>query len=343
MRAPFRALLYRVALMVDLSALGMTDIIRLQNQLQRELTRRFERPMVLAFSDIVASTPYFARHGDAAGRQMQQLHIDLLEAALRPHDGRIVDTAGDGAFMSFPSADAASLALPAFEQSASSENAKRAREHQLQVRIGVHLGAVLTDGVIVSGDAVNLCSRIAASAGSGEIRLTREVFQELTLARRLKCRPIGAVALKGIAQSVDLMALDWRDHSVFPTRVRIEETDQELDLPLQDIVAFGRLREHEGARANDIVLATADPSHARQIGRWHFELRRYAGGIRLRAVSEGLTEVDGEPVAKGNEIVVKPDSTIRVARVLTLRLLSPASTLAEDSAATSIVDPRNGS
>ena len=52
-----------VAIMIDLSTLSMVDIIRLQNMLQQELTRRFERPMTQAFSGIVASSPYFARVG----------------------------------------------------------------------------------------------------------------------------------------------------------------------------------------------------------------------------------------------------------------------------------------
>ena len=68
--------------MIDLSTLGtlgMTEIVRLQNQLQHELRRRFERSLLMAFSDIVGSTPYFSRFGDAVGRQLHQLHFDLLE------------------------------------------------------------------------------------------------------------------------------------------------------------------------------------------------------------------------------------------------------------------------
>ena len=64
---------YRAITLMDFSTLSMTEIIRLQNLLQQELTRRFERSMVLAFSDIVGSTPYFARFGDAAGRQRPRL------------------------------------------------------------------------------------------------------------------------------------------------------------------------------------------------------------------------------------------------------------------------------
>ena len=123
---------------MDLSKFGMVDIIRLQNQLQQELTLRFERSMTLVFSDIVASTPYFARFGDAAGRQLQQLHLDLLQECLPPHEGRIVDTAGDGAFLAFPGADAGIAAMIAFETALSRENLTRARDHQMQVRIGAH-------------------------------------------------------------------------------------------------------------------------------------------------------------------------------------------------------------
>ncbi len=326
-----------VEIMIDLSTLGMADIIRLQSSLQQELTRRFERPMTMAFSDIVASTRYFERFGDAAGRQLQQLHLDLLQECLVQHQGRIVDTAGDGAFLAFDSADGATAAMIAFEQCISRENLTRARDRQLQVRVGLHHGPVLTDGKVVSGDAVNLCARVSASARSGEIRLTREVFQELPLQHRLNCSPVQAQDLKGLSRQVEMLALEWRDHSIFPRRVKFEETGEELDLPLQDIVSFGRLREHEGTLANDIVLTAVDVDLSRQISRWHFELRRFPDGYRLRVVSDGVTEVDGKQVDKGAEVSVKPGSRIRVARVLTLALLSPQRVLADDSAATRMV------
>ena len=49
--------------------LSMTEIIRLQNMLSTSLVRRFECHRALVFSDIVGSTPYFARFGDEAGEQ----------------------------------------------------------------------------------------------------------------------------------------------------------------------------------------------------------------------------------------------------------------------------------
>ena len=321
--------------MQDFGTLSMAEIIRLQNELQQELTRRFQRDAALAFSDIVGSTEYFSRFGDAAGRQLQQLHVDLLEGSLVRHQGRLVDTAGDGAFLTFAEADAAIGALMELQTEVSRANAARSREHQLRLRIGAHWGPVLTDGAAVSGDAVNLCARVAGSADPGEIRLTRAMFQELSATPRLQCRSVDSVELKGVARQVELFVLDWRDRERFPTHIRIEETADVRRLPDQDIISFGRLREHEGAAANDIVLTLEDPQRALQISRWHFELRRFPDGFRLRPLSDGYTEVDGAAVPKNGEVALKAGSKVRIARVLTIAFFSPAT---ESSAATRRVE-----
>lgn len=306
----------------DPAALSMTEIIRLQNLLSQELTRRFEVSAALAFSDIVGSTPYFARFGDEPGRKLQQLHVDLLEQALPAHGGRIVDTAGDGAFTVFGSAPAAADAMTTLLQRVGEHNAHRPRDHQLTLRIGLHWGPVLSDGVQVTGDAVNLCARIAASAEPGQIRLTREAFQELGIAQRLMCRSIGAVELKGVGRAVELLGLEWRDPMRFPAAVRVVETGQTFTLPAQDIIAFGRLEMIEGMSANDIVLTLPDAAAARQISRWHFELRRRIDGYTLRALSSQPTHVDRQPVPMGEGVPIGPGSVVELAGVMTLEFVA---------------------
>jgi class 3 adenylate cyclase len=308
--------------MIDLSVLSMTDIIRLQNQLQEELTRRFERPLALLFSDIVGSTAYFARFGDAAGRQLQQRHVDLLTASVLRCEGRVVDTVGDGAFIVFGSVDQALAAILTFHDALARANATRERQQQLSVRMGLHWGAVLSDGNAVSGDAVNMCSRVAASAKPGDVRLTRAAFHEITSAHRLSCRSAGQATLAGFSDPVELLVLDWRDQSLYPRSFRMEDTGEVLALPQQDIVSFGRLPDHAGVRANDVVLTHADPNLLRQISRWHFELRRSDSGLTLLALSDSGTLVDGRRVARGESVQVRAGSRIGVGDVLTLQLLA---------------------
>lgn len=324
----------RISAFGPLDQLSMTEIVRLQSLLQQELTQRFERHMLLVFSDIVGSMPYFTRFGDAAGRQLQQLHFDLLEQGTGPFQGRLVDTAGDGAFLVFRDVDAAVRGVVAAQRLVSAANLSRARAHQLQLRMGLHWGPVLTDGTAVSGDSVNLCARVAASAAPGEVRLTREVFQELGSAGRMQCRALGAVELKGVCGPTDVLALDWHDRSRFPAQMRIEETREVIDLPQQDIITFGRLREHEGMPANDVVLAHPDPLLARHISRWHFELRRRIDGYWMRSFSDTVTEVNGRPAPKGQDVAVKPGDRILLAGALTLVALQSSLFGADDDGQT---------
>jgi class 3 adenylate cyclase len=325
--------------MIEISTLSMTEIVRLQSQLQQELRRRFERSLLMAFSDIVGSTPYFARFGDAVGRQLHQLHYDLLAQVAGEAQGRIVDAVGDGVFCVFPGAEAGVRGIVAFQQAMARENAARARDHQLAVRIGLHWGSVLTDGAMVTGDSVHVAARVARAAEPGGVYLTRQVFHELGPSLRLHCQPIGRRELKGVTQPADLLELDWRDPAAFPRRVLIEETGQHIALPQQDIVSFGRLNEHAGARANDIVLVHPDSERTRKISRWHFELRRVPDGLRLRTLSEGLTTVDGRPVDKGADVAVRSGTRIGVAETLTLRLAGAAQAAGDEEDNRTMITP----
>jgi len=305
---------------ISLDGLDFDAMLELRERLSETLVRRFERPVALAFSDVVDSTAYFARFGNEAGGALMQRHIDLLRQAVADHGGRIVDTAGDGAFMRFASAESCVAALVAHERLILAQHASRPPEHHLRVRCGVHFGPVLTDGTVVTGDAVNLCARITAVAGAGEICLTRAAADQLSPSWRSRCEPLPAATLKGVPQPVEMVRLRWSDRRAEPTAVRVEESGEVHALPAQPTISFGRLREHAGTRANDVVLALTGDK-AQKISRWHFELRRSDGALYLHSVSEQPTEVDGKVVEKGQSAEVTIGTVVRLAEAVTLTFL----------------------
>ncbi len=316
---------------IDYDALSLTDLIKLQAEIERETRARYEKPVALVFTDVVGSTAYFERHGDAAGRALLQRHLDLLDSVMSLHQGRVVDTAGDGAFCTFQRLLPAVLAMSELQSQIATDNARRSVDHKLGLRIGIHMGEVLTDGVIVTGDAVHMAARVSNTADAGEIHLTQTTMMQLPPAFRVRCKPLPAARLKGFAEAVPLASMEWRDTRVFPTRVTIEETYQTLDLPSMDVVRFGRLEEHDGKPANEVVLAHADPQVMRRISRWHFELHRRPQGMFLRVVSRANTEVDGQVVGLGEEVQVKPGSVIKLGWVITIRLQSDSPAGAEET------------
>jgi hypothetical protein len=185
--------------------------------------------------------------------------------------------------------------------------------------------------VIVTGDAVHMAARVSNTANAGEIHLTQSTVMQLPPAFRVRCKPLAAARLKGFSDEVPLASLEWRDTRIFPTRVVIEETRQLIDLPSLDVIRIGRLEEHEGKPANEIVLAHPDPQVMRRISRWHCELHRRPDGMVVRVVSRANTEVNGQVVGLGEEAKVKPGDTLRLGWVLTLRLQSPSLASAEET------------
>lgn len=322
--------------MIDLETLTLTEAIRLQSELSALISKKYERHVALVFSDIVGSTPYFVRFGNEAGRSLQQRHFDHIQSVIGDRGGRVVDTAGDGAFLCFPQVEAACSAMIELQRRISADNFHRPREHQLAVRIGIHWGSVLTDSVVVTGDAVNLSSRVASSSRPGEIRITRQVYSELPSALRIRCKPLDPVELKGIEHKVILMELIWWDPSRFPEFVRIENSGEQLQLPALDTISFGRISELDGVKANDIVIKLSEERLNNMVSRWHFELRRRPDGFVLRSVSSQLTEVDGRILQKGEEAEVRVGTSVVLAKTIVIRFFSTLK-LAPDPGHTALV------
>ncbi len=299
----------------------MTELIRLQDVLSRAIVRRFEKRLALVFSDAVGSTPYFARFGDEAGRKLQQRHTDLVAQAASG-GGRIVDTAGDGVFLCFEDATRAVRAMVQLQRDIMADNEARALEHRLHVRIGVHFGPALTDGALVSGDAVNFASRVSASASSDELRISPAVFHELSDAElRLRAHRVRNVELKGVPGPHDLFSIEWLDVTKFPTKVRLHD-GTELRLPPKEIIRFGRLRDQGDGTGNDVVLTLSDANLQSRVSRWHFELHRRASGFFLKSVSMSTTEIDGKAIGRGEEAPLPPGSKVTLGGAVTLEFLA---------------------
>ena len=305
-----------------LETLTLTEIIRLQNQLSKVLSQRFERQAALVASDIVGSTTYFTRFGNEAGHRLQQEHFDLLGQSSQDCGGKIVDTAGDGAILSFPSVETVANSLLRFKRLLNQRNGRLSQDHQLNTRTGVHWGTLLTDGTIISGDAVNICAKIAATANPGTIRLSRAAFNELPSSLRLACHSVGAVTLPSTSQSVEMLDLSWQELLMIPSFVHIDETGISFPLPDQSVVTFGRLASLNGTRANDIVLELPDPALTHQISRWHFEIIRECDSLVLHCLSDKRTEIDEQVLSKGDRVPITIGSHVRISGVLSLRFIS---------------------
>jgi len=128
----------------------------------RELT-------AVLFVDIVGATPIAVDLGEQAWAELLEQYHAVVRDALADHEGRLMDTAGDGFFAIFDdAADAIRCAL-ALRQTA--------RGLRLELRAGVHLGHCWNADDKCAGADVHVGARLASAAGPGEVLVSEKVAE----------------------------------------------------------------------------------------------------------------------------------------------------------------------
>lgn len=169
------------------------------------------------FADLRGYTSYIERAGNAAGVQLVDEYLKITRAAVAEHEGAEIKVEGDGFHAVFPSASSAVMCGLAIVRAA--EEASRAHpERPISVGVGVHAGEALetADGFI--GSAVNLASRVCATAAAGEVLVTSTVRGITQASILVNFVSRGRRRLKGIDEPVELFAALPEGVEIAPSR-----------------------------------------------------------------------------------------------------------------------------
>jgi pimeloyl-ACP methyl ester carboxylesterase/class 3 adenylate cyclase len=151
------------------------------------------------FVDVVGSTQLAAEIGDADFRELIDGFHQLVRRQLERYQGRLVDTAGDGALTLFDSPARAIACAEAVRDAV--------RALGLQVRAGVHTGEMEHGpGDEVRGIAVHTGARVAALAGPDEIYVSRTI-RDLVAGAPIRLESRGVHQLKGVPGSWEIFAV----------------------------------------------------------------------------------------------------------------------------------------
>lgn len=147
------------------------------------------------FTDIVGSTEEAARLGDRRWNDLLDAHHRAIRAVIERHGGIEIDTAGDGFLVTFDGPERAIRAALEARDAVHSVG--------LRIRAGLHTGEVIRAEHDISGLAVHLGARVAASAGPDEVVVTRTV-KDLALGSSLVFEDAGVHRLKGVPEEWQL-------------------------------------------------------------------------------------------------------------------------------------------
>jgi class 3 adenylate cyclase len=159
------------------------------------------------FTDIVRSTQLVEAIGDEAWADLVRWHDQTLRACFASHGGEEVDHAGDGFFVAFAAPEPALACSVAIQQMLVEH--RRRQGFAPQVRIGLHTSAAQRDGRSYRGRGVHIAARIAAAADAGEILASRSTVAANASTAVAVSAP-RVVALKGVAETLEIVSVSWR-------------------------------------------------------------------------------------------------------------------------------------
>jgi class 3 adenylate cyclase len=154
--------------------------------------------VTIFFSDIEGSTALNEELGDAAFMRVLESHNAVVRRHVEKLRGHVVKTQGDGFMIVFGlPVDAVRAALRI--QAAFDEPPRRLRATVIKVRIGVHVGPVVSREGDYFGRNVAFAARVAAEARGGQILISDDLRLALGEQAEFVVKAAGEVELKGLA------------------------------------------------------------------------------------------------------------------------------------------------
>lgn len=125
----------------------------------------------------------------------------IIDPAIKNHNGRIFNTAGDAVLAEFPAAtDAVKCAYEI-------QNSIRDLNNGMRWRIGLHLGEVYAYGDNLMGDTVNIAARIESTADYGGVCISSNVFEAVSGKLTMTIDWRGPQVFKNIKDPIKIYAL----------------------------------------------------------------------------------------------------------------------------------------
>lgn len=223
--------------------------------------------LTILFADIVDSVALYETVGDVAARELIVRYFNWMQDIINAHGGRVVEFIGDEVMCSFKDPDAAIDVACSIQERIDRRGATQ------KIRIGINRGRTAVENGSPFGDTVNVASRVVNLAKAGEIIATKQTIEALSISNREKCRPLGALKIKGKVDPIQNYEVLWNQDDC--TFLKAAQNAAERRLPLLRVIF--KYQEHQtvldaakrklvmgrGAKADiRVKTKTASRSHA---------------------------------------------------------------------------------
>jgi class 3 adenylate cyclase len=168
--------------------------------------------MAILFTDLVGSTEMLERLGEDAAEELRRTHFGLLRQAVGEAGGQEVKNLGDGLMVTFPSSLQAVACAVAMQRAVAGHNLEEPGR-ALEIRVGLHLGEPVADEDDFFGTSVVVAKRLCDRAEGNQILASVLVATVVGSRGGYRFRSLGRVALKGLAEPLAAVAVEWQAES----------------------------------------------------------------------------------------------------------------------------------
>jgi len=259
-----------------------------------------EVPLTFLFTDIERSTEKLARLRDAY-TELLAGHNEIIRASLASHQGREINTAGDGFFAVFTSPSACMSAVIEMQQALASYEWPDGEE--VRVRMGVHTGEASEEAVGLVGLEVNRAARIAAVGHGGQVLLSSATAALLrdSLPDGVRFRDLGAHRLKDLGRAEQIFQLEANGLATdFPPLRSLDNPELPNNLPGFLSAFIGR--ETELAEIRSLVESSRLVTLTGAGGSGKTRLALQVAAELLDGSGEGVWFVDLATIAEAEQV-----------------------------------------
>jgi len=190
------------------------QILAEREKLDRILKSEFTKEVSIMFTDIKGSTSFYETRGDIDGRVMIHRHNEIILPIIQENKCVLSERIGDGTMTVFDDPVNAIQSSLQIQRSLKAFNEKRPPQEQIQVRIGLNHGTVISDKGGIYGDAVNVASRVESLADVNEIFVTDSMYRAAREHDEFMFRYVDTVAVKGKKEAIKVYRLIWHEEEL---------------------------------------------------------------------------------------------------------------------------------
>jgi len=168
------------------------------------------RLAAIMYTDMVGYTTLGQRN-EALSLALVEEQRKVIRPVLVRHGGKEIKTIGDAFLVEFPNALDAVRCAYDIQRATREFNVSLSPEKRIHLRIGLHLGDVVESQGDISGDAVNVASRIEPMSEDGGVCLTRQVYESTHNKFDMPLVSIGTKSLKNVNEPMEVykMEMPW--------------------------------------------------------------------------------------------------------------------------------------